>query len=145
MKKYLIILVLLIGITFIGCEENLENSSPEKITEYIFKELAKTNITNVEKYLYNSKNINKFLDKKIRHYSKYYSGIVENPNDYEIKIISGEDQEGQYTVKFEIRNKTANERASYYRTYIKDRKNWSKKYDIAFIFRKENGQWKLYH
>ena len=45
---------ILIAFGFIGCG-NIENGTPEEITEYIIKELAKTNKDNVQKFVYDNK------------------------------------------------------------------------------------------
>src|SRR5574344_1429856 len=101
MKKIFFAIIIAFG--FIGCG-NIENGTPEEITEYVFKELAKTNTDNVQKFIYSNQ---EYVKKKLDSGSRNLYGKVENPDKYEIKIVKTKEISGQYSVYFTVRNKTA--------------------------------------
>ena len=138
MKKIFFAIIIAFGFT--GCG-NIENGTPEEITEYVFKELAKTNTDNVQKFIYSNQ---EYVKKKLVSGSRNLYGKVENPDKYEIKIVKTEEISGQYSVYFTVRNKTAKDDEAAWRDFIGDRKNWSREYDYVFIYQKENGKWKIF-
>jgi ABC-type microcin C transport system permease subunit YejE len=113
----------------------------QEITEYVIKELAKTNKDNVQKFVYDNK---EYVKKKFDAASRKLYGKVENPDKYEIKIVRTEEISGQYSVYFTIRNKTAKDNEAQWRNFVEDRKNWSREYDHVFTYQKENGKWKVF-
>lgn len=138
MKKIFFAIIIAFG--FIACG-NIENGTPEEITEYIIKELAKTNKDNVQKFIYGNK---EYVKKNFDAASRKLYGKVENPDKYEIKIVKTEEISGQYSVYFTIRNKTAKDNEAQWRNFVEDRKNWSREYDHVFTYQKENGKWKVF-